>query len=179
MFLPQETLKTLYKGIVEPHFRYCCSVWCCASLNELNQLQKLQNRAARILTNSSVDTPGRLLIDRLDWKTIDQLIAVEPKTMVYKSMHEMAPPYLCDLFIKNSTSSSHVLRNTATDLKLPKKCHVMGRDGFLIDELKCGMTFMQKLNRHLLWMFSKSLFKFFMFFLSSFPILGFIYVIRF
>ena len=29
-FLGQETLKTLYTGIVEPHFRYCCSVWGCA-----------------------------------------------------------------------------------------------------------------------------------------------------
>ena len=25
-FLPKETLQTLYTGIVEPHFRYCCSV---------------------------------------------------------------------------------------------------------------------------------------------------------
>ena len=29
-FLPKETLQTLYTGIVEPHFRYCCSVWGCA-----------------------------------------------------------------------------------------------------------------------------------------------------
>ena len=36
-------------------------------------------------------------------------------------MHEMSPQYLCDLFTKNPTSSSYVLRNTATDLKLPKK----------------------------------------------------------
>jgi len=26
-FLPQDTLKTLYTGIVEPHFRFCYSVW--------------------------------------------------------------------------------------------------------------------------------------------------------
>ena len=26
-FLPKETLQTLYTGIVEPHFRYCCPVW--------------------------------------------------------------------------------------------------------------------------------------------------------
>ena len=25
--LPQETLSQKYRGIVEPHFRYCCSVW--------------------------------------------------------------------------------------------------------------------------------------------------------
>ena len=37
-FLGQETLKTLYTGIVEPHFRYCCPVWGCAGSTELNQL---------------------------------------------------------------------------------------------------------------------------------------------
>ena len=26
-FLLQDTLKTLYANIVEPHFRFCCSVW--------------------------------------------------------------------------------------------------------------------------------------------------------
>ena len=26
-FLPQDTLKRLYTGIVEPHFRLCCSAW--------------------------------------------------------------------------------------------------------------------------------------------------------
>ena len=62
-FLPKETLQTLYTGIVEPHFRYCCSVWGCAALTESNQLQKLQNRAARIITNSRFDAPGRPLID--------------------------------------------------------------------------------------------------------------------
>ena len=72
----------------------------------LNQLQKLQNGAARISANSSFDTPSRLLIDRLGWKNIDQLIAGESKTMVYKSMYEMVPPYLCDLFTQNAKSSS-------------------------------------------------------------------------
>ena len=31
-YLPRETLVTLYRSLVEPHFRYCCSVWgCCGS----------------------------------------------------------------------------------------------------------------------------------------------------
>ena len=55
--LPVASLKTLYTGIVEPHFRYCCSVWGCAGSTYINQLQKLQNRAARMITNSSFDTP--------------------------------------------------------------------------------------------------------------------------
>ena len=120
-FLPRETFNTLYTGIVEPHLRYCCSVWGCAGLTELNQLQKLQNRAARIITSSNFDTPSRPLIDQLGWKTIDELVASETKTMVFKSLHELAPQYLCDLFTRNSKSSSYVLRNSETDLRLPKK----------------------------------------------------------
>ena len=67
-FLPKETLQTLYTGIVEPHFRYCCSVWGCTGLTEINQLQKLQKRVARIITNSSLDALSRPLIGELGWK---------------------------------------------------------------------------------------------------------------
>ena len=37
-FLPKASLKTLYTGIVEPHLRYCCSVWGCAGSTDINQL---------------------------------------------------------------------------------------------------------------------------------------------
>ena len=128
--LPEETLKTMYTGIVEPHFRYCCSVWGCCGLTEINQLQKLQNRAARIVTGSSFDAPGRPLIKKLGWKTIEELIASESNIMVFKSLHELAPPYMCNLFTKTSQVSSRNLRNTATDLRLPKKNSKIGQKCF-------------------------------------------------
>ena len=68
-FLPRVTLENLYTGIVEPHFRYYCFVWGCCRSREINQLQKLQNRAARIVTNSRFDTPSRPLIERLQEDT--------------------------------------------------------------------------------------------------------------
>ena len=120
-FLPKETLQTLYRGIVEPHLRYCCSVWGCAGVTEINQLQKLQNRAARIITSSSYHAPGRPLIAGMGWKTVDELITGESKTMVFKSLNKLAPQYLCDLFTQNSLCSSYSLRNTGTDLRLPMK----------------------------------------------------------
>ena len=129
-FLPRETLKTLYTGIVEPHFRYCCSVLGCCGSTEINQLQKLQNRAARIVTNSSFDTPSRPLIEVLGWKTIEQLISIESETMVFKSLNELAPQYLCGLFTKNSQCSTRTLRNTGTDVRLPKKNSANGQKFF-------------------------------------------------
>ena len=87
-FLPRETLENLYTGIVEQHFQYCCSVWGCCGSREISQLQKLQNRAARIVTNSSFDTPSRPLIEGLGWRTIEQLISIESKQ--WSSSHSMS-----------------------------------------------------------------------------------------
>ena len=129
-FLPKETLQTLYTGIVEPHFRYCCSVWGCAGSSEINQLQKLHKRAARIITNSSFDAPSRPLIEKLGWKTVDPLISSESKTMVFKSLNELAPQYLCDLLTRKSFYSSYSLRNTGTDLRLPMKRSTNGQKCF-------------------------------------------------
>ena len=98
IFLPFSDLTSLYTSIVEPHFRYCCSVWGCAGTTEINRLQKLQNRAARIVTNSSFDTPSNQLIEKLGWKTINELIDIESKTMVFKSLNELATPYLRSSF---------------------------------------------------------------------------------
>ena len=58
-------MRTLYTGIVEPHFRYCSSVWGSCGATEINQLQKMQNRAARIVTGSNVDTPGLTIVKQL------------------------------------------------------------------------------------------------------------------
>ena len=119
-FLPEKTLR-MYTGIVEPYFRYCCSIWGCCGLTEINRLQKLQNRAAGIITGSRIDSPGLPLVKRLGWKSIDELINSESNNMVLKSLHGLAPPYMRNLFTKTSQLTSRNLRNSATDLRIPKK----------------------------------------------------------
>ena len=51
-FVQTDTLINLYRSIKEPHFRYCCSVWGSCGASKLDVLQKLQNKAARMVTNS-------------------------------------------------------------------------------------------------------------------------------
>ena len=129
-FLPFSALTSLYTSIVEPHFRYYCLVWGCAGTTEINRLQKLQNGAARIVTNSSFDTPYNQLIEKLGWKTINKLMDIESKTIAFKSLNEFAPQYLRSLFRKNSQSTSYRLRNRSTDLRLPKKVQKTARNAF-------------------------------------------------
>ena len=61
-----------------------------------------KNRAARIIKNNSFDTQSRPLIAELGWQTIKQLIGYESKTMIFKSLDDLAPQYLCNIFTKNS-----------------------------------------------------------------------------
>ena len=68
-FLPSGDLQKMYSGIVEPHFSYCCSVWGCCNETKLNSLQKIQNRAAGITTNSPYDASAARLLQNLGWRS--------------------------------------------------------------------------------------------------------------
>ena len=50
----QETLKTIYYSLVQPYFDYCDVVWGDYSKPRAEKLQKLQNRAAQIVTRANL-----------------------------------------------------------------------------------------------------------------------------
>ena len=129
-YLPLSAVKTLYTSIVEPHFQYCCSVWGCCNATEIRLLQKLQNRAARIATNSSFNADIKPMFEILGWITIQQLIDTQSKIVTFKSLKNLAPKYLCELFNENSACSSRNLHNTNTDVRLPKKNTAKGQKAF-------------------------------------------------
>ena len=83
-FLPRETLRMLYLGLVEPHFRYCCSVWGSCGTVLRQKIEQLQNRAVRIITVSPYNaqtSPLRKL------PSIQDMIQQETIGMVYKAIN--------------------------------------------------------------------------------------------
>ena len=114
-FASMETLKDIYRSIVEPYLNYYCSVWGCSGITRIESLQKLQNRAARIVTSSSYDAPFEPLRKDLGWLSVKEMIVKETSTMMHKSLNDLAPKYLSDLFV--SLSDFHILelRNTKSN----------------------------------------------------------------
>ena len=56
--LPPTALHDVYYGLVQSHFDYCSVVWgSCGSV----KLQRFQNRAARVFTNSNYDADASIL----------------------------------------------------------------------------------------------------------------------
>ena len=128
--LPQHILRNLYVSIVEPHFHYCASVWGCCGKTEIIKLQKLQNRAIRIITTSKFDAPCKPLLLKLGLKSVQEIIDYNTNSMVFKSINGLAPGYLFNLFVKNSHNASCILRDTSTNLRIPKKNTSNGQKGF-------------------------------------------------
>ena len=87
-----EVLSTIYSALVQPYFDYWSVVWGICNKSLATKLQKLQNRAARILTFSPYDASVDNLFTSLAWKKLEA-------SMVYiKSLHGLAPQYLNSLF---------------------------------------------------------------------------------
>ena len=82
-------------------------------------MQILQNRAARIVTNSAYDSHSLPLIKGLGWLTVKELIRFETATDVFKSMNQLCPDYMAQMFQGQREQAKRTPRNIETDLKLP------------------------------------------------------------
>ena len=116
---------------MEQYFRYSCPVWGVAGSNAINRLQKLQNRAARIVTNSAYNASALPIIRKLGSPTINELIESETLKMVHKSVNKQAPIYRTEMFVRLSDACKRELRNTKTDLAIPLRKSAFGQKGFL------------------------------------------------
>ena len=59
-FVTQETLLSMYHTWSEAHFDYCSEVWCNIGVVLSQKLQKLHNRALRIIASSTYDSSSTL-----------------------------------------------------------------------------------------------------------------------
>ena len=128
-YLPQNTLLTLYHSLVESRLRYCSTVWgnCDNSLKA--NLQRLQNRAARIIICTKYGlVDSEALLKNLGWLYVQQLIYFNTAVMVHKSINNTMPSYLSECFTKPSTiyshnaqSANHAIFPTHTNAKFGQK----------------------------------------------------------
>ena len=89
--LERKDLKLLYNAIVLPHLTYCNLVWGINYRTNLNRLQLLQKRAARVILGLRYSDPVTHRFKELDIIPIDQLIKKRCLMMIYKIKHSLAP----------------------------------------------------------------------------------------
>ena len=108
----------IYKGLIEPHFDYCSVVWDGLSQQLCEKLQKLQNRAARVITKSSYNTNSSYLLNSLSWDNLSVRRTKQKANLMYKCVNKLAPNYLCNMFTMRTLPFD--LRDASQKLYLPK-----------------------------------------------------------
>ncbi len=68
-FVPDETLHTIYRALVQPYFDYCSPLWGNCGLLLKDKLQRFQNRAAWVLTGADYYISSSELLEQLKLKS--------------------------------------------------------------------------------------------------------------
>ena len=116
-FVPQCTLPNIYNSLVQSHFDFCSPVWGNCGKRLFNKLQKLQNRAARVITSSNYELDADSLFHKLSWKDLKSQRQIQNVLMVFKSFYGLVPEYLTSKFLKRN-ESNYSLRDSVNKLLL-------------------------------------------------------------
>ena len=85
-----------------------------------DKLQRLQNRAARVLKNSNYDVDASILFNDLGWQRLEMQRKIHKAVMVYKSSNCLAPDYMSSKFIlRSDLFNSYNLRDSENKLAVP------------------------------------------------------------
>ena len=86
-----------------------------------DKLQRFQFRAARVLSGASYDIRSADTIQTLSWDTLDARWLCAKSTLMYKILNDDTAPNLSNSFVRrNADQTDYHLRNSATNLTLPK-----------------------------------------------------------
>ena len=126
------------------HFNYCPLIWMFSSKASNDRIEKLHKRALRIIDSDFTATYEKFI-------AIDESITIHKRnlqflmTEIYKTLHDLNPPFMKEIFVRLDTSFSKVnrglklivLRHLYVDLKL-----------FPFGEVKSGILWGIVLNNY-------------------------------
>ena len=130
-----KTLLLIISSLVMSKLLYCSSVWANTSGKNIEKLQKVQNFACRIVCNIQKYDHVSPAMRQLNWLPIKQQLVYKDTVMAYKCLNKLAPPYLCDKFVKRSELHSRQTRNN-NQLDIPQFRTASGQRTFYYRAVK-------------------------------------------
>ena len=118
-FVPESILKQIYNALVQPYFDYCFLVWQNCNLTLQSKLQKLQNRAARVITGDSWEICSTDVLSKLNWRPLNQLRLEGMLLFMRKVLKNEFPNSITEQF-QIAVNDQYNLRSNHTMLMLPK-----------------------------------------------------------
>ena len=98
---------------------YCDVVWGDCSKTRADKLQKLQNRAARIITRADYSIRLSDVLNSLEWSNLEERRKRHLLVTMFKIFNNDCPTYLRERFHRTSEIHDYNLRGSNYDLQLP------------------------------------------------------------
>ena len=115
--IPLSQKRILMKSFIESQFSYCPLVWMFCDRNSNNKINRIHERALRIVYNDNTSSFEELLLkDRsvsIHYRNI-QIMAIE----ICKTKHKIGPTFLNDIFQRRVYEGTELRSNT--DFLLPE-----------------------------------------------------------
>jgi len=124
-----DVLKTISNALTQPVFDYCDAVWGNLNKGLANKIQKLQNRAARVITFQGYDTRSEDLLQFLSWDNLALRRNKRLCLLMCDTINRKVSQYLSDLFPLTCESNPYKSRLRENILKI-KMAHVLRTESF-------------------------------------------------
>ena len=147
----------MYNALIQPHLDYCCEVWDELGKGLSERLQKLQNRAARLIMNFRDKHRQSILAHTaLGWKSLEDRRSLMKAKLRYKTVNQLASQKLCNIFQFSNNVTSYNLKGSSNGLFIPRPRTEFLKNVLVIVGLNYGIKY-QKISkiRHLLTCFAK------------------------
>ena len=113
----QSHLINLSKTLFQPCIDYCITIWGYAAVKHLNKVQRIMNRAARMITgNCDYDIRGGEILKHLGLMNFKARRDYFMSALVFKCVDGAAPFYLCDVLTPAASIPTRVHRTTSDNL---------------------------------------------------------------
>ena len=114
-YLDKKSCASFTNGLFTMRLDYCNGLFFGLPKKLLDRLQKLQNRAARLLTYTRKYDHISPVLKQLHWLPVEKRVSYKILLLCFKSLHGSAPSYLSDL-VEWYTPGGYELRSSAQKL---------------------------------------------------------------
>ena len=122
-YINSDCAKTLVNSTVTAKLDYCNSLLYGIKGDYLDNLQKCQNSAARVITRTPKRHHITPVLHGLHWLPVRQRILFKILLVMYKDLNGQAPIYITELLKVKSSTHSHNLRSSHDTLLLQIPSH--------------------------------------------------------